>query len=57
MNHYGVDLLPGISVLLSCGHVCLVISRISVASGLAAVITEIHKIVYMCAYSYLRPCY
>lgn len=31
---------------------CLVISRISVTSVLAAVITEIHKIVYMCAYSY-----
>lgn len=52
MNHYGVDLLPGISVLLYCGHVCLVISRISVASGLATVIAEIHRVVYMSAYSY-----
>lgn len=52
MNHYGMNLLPGISVFLSGGHVCPVISRIPVASGLAAVITEVYKIVYVCANSY-----
>lgn len=52
MNPYGMNLFPDISVLLSGGHVCPVISRIPVASGLAAVITEVYKIVYICANSY-----
>ena len=52
MNHYGMNFLLGISVLLSGGHVCPVISRIPVVSGLAAVITEVYKIVYRCANSY-----
>lgn len=52
MHHYGMNLLPGISVLLSGGHVCPVTSGIPLASGLAAVITEVYKIVYICAYSY-----
>lgn len=52
MNRYGMNLLPGISVLLSGGHMCPVISGIPVASGLAAVFTEVYKIVYVCAKSY-----
>lgn len=47
MSDDGMNLLPGISVLLSGRHVCPVTSRIPVASGLAAVITEVYKIVYI----------
>lgn len=50
MSYDGMNLLPGISVLLSGRHACPVTSRIPVGSGLAAVIAEVYKIVYIYIY-------
>lgn len=56
LDRYGMNLLPGVSVLLSGGHVCAVVSGTPVASGLASVTTELYNIVYVCANSCAYAC-